>query len=882
MASLALSIMGTAIAGPIGGAIGAAVGGLIDSKLFPGPKVPMPTVTTSTYGNAIPLLYGPYNRVGTNMIWSSPIRKVQNKSLKFLLGKGKGQPFTYEVDVAMAVGAGPLQPSWCQTIWANGTVIFDASAGTIPPDPDENGVVTWDVSFETFQDFDFIVVYPGNQTQLPDPTIESYIGVGNVPAYRGTAYILIHGLKLTTFGNGVPTMNCLVQAQATRPSVGAVVTDMVRRSGLPINLASTSALGDSLQGMQITSQMDAQTAIKDLALVFNFDAGEVAGQLRCQPRGLPAYAAISDDLFGAYVYGGSPPEPWEWPRAPEIQLPKAASLTFFDPARFGNVNTQASKRSTGNATSNINYTTQLTLTSDQARKTADRMLWEAQIGRQTMITTVDDRAVCLEPAKTFAFPTPAGLETVRITKVARGANGVRELEASLEYSSLYFSSAPAAEADAQRNVLVITGPVNPPIFLEPPPGFPGVTGPTVLIAISGGEELIVNDAWNGCAVYASTDEEHWILAGTQVGATLMGFLIGRLDNNGGHPDTIDILDVSTEECGLEPASMSAYDAGIALMPYWVGGEWLSAQTVQGLGGMTYRLTNLYRGLFGSHNDVHATGQPFFLADDRLFRFPLPLEFVGHELHFRFVGGGESIATVVDYTYTPPGSSWGPGTAGVPEQPDLVGTTPAGSGILINWNPASSLSTVSSVEIFRAPGSDASFSEATLLTTVSPQQTSYTDGTAVPGQSYTYFVVFVNAAGPSIASESSGSTAMQIIPNTSITKAATATEVLFAGALVTFVTGGVVLASAADATKPAQGFVLDDYAEGDTATVYLPGGIDAMAVGCDGPGEYYLSLTPGEVTSFAPSGIGALQQEVGFGTPDAQLVFTPRSATVMWS
>ena len=103
-----------------------------------------------------------------------------------------------------------------QTLWANGQIIFDQTARHDLPDPDENGVVTWDVSFETFQDFESIVIYPGNNLQLPDPTIEAVVGIGNCPAYRGTAYMVINSLKLTTFGNGIPTMNCLVQAEGPR------------------------------------------------------------------------------------------------------------------------------------------------------------------------------------------------------------------------------------------------------------------------------------------------------------------------------------------------------------------------------------------------------------------------------------------------------------------------------------------------------------------------------------------------------------------------------------------------------------------------------------------------------------------------------------------
>jgi hypothetical protein len=53
--------------------------------------------------------------------------------------------------------------------------------------------------------YDSIEFYYGTETQLPSPTIEAVEGVGNVPAYRGTAYLVINNLQLGDFGNFVPS-----------------------------------------------------------------------------------------------------------------------------------------------------------------------------------------------------------------------------------------------------------------------------------------------------------------------------------------------------------------------------------------------------------------------------------------------------------------------------------------------------------------------------------------------------------------------------------------------------------------------------------------------------------------------------------------------------
>jgi len=58
--------------------------------------------------------------------------------------------------------------------------------------------------------YDSLTIYQGNQVS-PDPTIESYKGAGNVPAYKGLCYAVFHRLKLTDYGNRLPNLRFLVE-----------------------------------------------------------------------------------------------------------------------------------------------------------------------------------------------------------------------------------------------------------------------------------------------------------------------------------------------------------------------------------------------------------------------------------------------------------------------------------------------------------------------------------------------------------------------------------------------------------------------------------------------------------------------------------------------
>lgn len=755
MASLALSVVGTAIAGPIGGAIGGMVGGMIDNLLFPAPKPPLPTITASTYGNAIPLAYGPLNRLGVNMVWSSGYKRESKGAGKLHLGKSTGKAAkngtVYDADFAMVVAAGPLKPGWLQKVWANGTIIFDATVAHTRPTPDSNGVVVWDLSNKSHQMFDTITVYPGNDLQLPNPTMEASLGSGNCPAYKGTAYIVITNLQLTAFGNGIPVINVLVQAQPSI-TVGEICMDIVKRSGIDTNRASCSSLTSDVQGYVIASQTDGVSGIQPLALVYNFDVAEVTGSLRFVPRGSDPICCFTNDQMAGYAYGDQQPDAYQWPREPESTLPKMAALTFNDPSRDCNVNTQAAQRSTGSRQSNLSVTVPITLSSSVAAKVCDRMLWEPRIARQELTTSTTDRQIYLEAARTYAVETPAGFESVRITKRTRGVNGVIEIEGKRDFTSLYFSSAPGANAAAASNVLRIGGPVNPPFFIEPPSDFPGITQPTILIAVSGGDGTTFNPSWNGCSVYVSTDdiESDYVLIGVVGSAATMGKLTQNIASYGGsNPDAVHTLTVSTLESGGSPPTISTLDASDGLVPYYVGGEFMSIQTSIDLGSFQYQLTNLWRGLYGSSASAHSSGDTFIRIDDSVLRFPLPAEYVGRTTYFRFVSSGETLAGAMPYTHAPSGSGYGGGVGGVPTTMGAPGVSVGSVFANISWTPNPGSDNVTSYTVYRAPGLAQPFSASSAIATIAAD--TYTDTAVVSGDPYTWFTKANNAIGSSAAS-----------------------------------------------------------------------------------------------------------------------------------
>lgn len=219
MATLALAAVGAAVGSSIGGTVlgvsaaivGQTIGGLagtfIDRLLFTptikthqeGPRLNQAPVMTSTEGAVISRGYGRFSVRG-NVIWSTRfLEEVVTETQGGGKGLGGGQQSTtttYNYYVSFAVGLCEGEIASVERIWADGKLL--------------------DLSEYTYR------IYKGTETQTPDSFIETKEGSGNVPAYRGLAYIVFEEMLLEDFGNRIPQLDF----EITRP-LSTTVTDTV-------------------------------------------------------------------------------------------------------------------------------------------------------------------------------------------------------------------------------------------------------------------------------------------------------------------------------------------------------------------------------------------------------------------------------------------------------------------------------------------------------------------------------------------------------------------------------------------------------------------------------------------------------------------------------
>lgn len=177
-----------------GAAVGSAVGGLIDPPKGPniqGPRMGDLAAQSAGYGSTIPRIYGQMATFG-NVFWveNNRIKEVAKKKKN---GKGGGgsttTTYSYYATFAVSLCRGPIQG--VRRVWVGSKLIYDASSVSIDQIAASNAGAK------------YFKLYTGSDTQLPDERMEATLGVGNVPAYRGLAYLVFEDYPLKDHGNSL-------------------------------------------------------------------------------------------------------------------------------------------------------------------------------------------------------------------------------------------------------------------------------------------------------------------------------------------------------------------------------------------------------------------------------------------------------------------------------------------------------------------------------------------------------------------------------------------------------------------------------------------------------------------------------------------------------
>ncbi|MCB1332328.1 MAG: glycoside hydrolase/phage tail family protein [Roseivivax sp.] len=273
MATILLSAAGAAIGSSIGGTVlglsatavgrfvGASIGRAIDQRLLGQGAEAVETgrldrlrLTGAGEGRPVARVWGRM-RVGGHVIWATEFAEHVSESG----GGGKGGPpqpkvrrYSYSVSLAVALCEGTILG--VSRVWADGVEVAP-------------------------QDLN-MRVYTGSPDQMPDPKMEAVEGTGQVPAYRGVAYVVFEDLRLEPFGNRVPQFSFEVTRAVQDDPLD--VPHCLRAVALmpgsgEYALATTPVTFDFGAGSGAVANVHSASGLSDLETSLGFLADEVPG-----------------------------------------------------------------------------------------------------------------------------------------------------------------------------------------------------------------------------------------------------------------------------------------------------------------------------------------------------------------------------------------------------------------------------------------------------------------------------------------------------------------------------------------------------------------------------------------------------------------------------
>ena len=152
---------------------------------------------TAKEGEPRPIVYGIGRPIGGNIMYmSQPVKRMVKTYVGKSGGKGGGSKKKQYQDVehvyryyAISVCEGPI--TGFRRIWRNGALVYDARKGS------EWGAKNNHLFFQNYR------LYTGSWGQMPDSMLQSRWGM-DIPAHRGTAYLVADNEDLTDFGGAIP------------------------------------------------------------------------------------------------------------------------------------------------------------------------------------------------------------------------------------------------------------------------------------------------------------------------------------------------------------------------------------------------------------------------------------------------------------------------------------------------------------------------------------------------------------------------------------------------------------------------------------------------------------------------------------------------------
>jgi hypothetical protein len=500
-----------------------------------------------------------------------------------------------------------------------------------------------------------IRVYLGDESQTPDSIIEAAMGAGNVPAFRGTCYVVIDGLLLRDWGNRLPQFTFLVRAQ-NHESCAAGISNILERAQINYSLGqyNVDAVAHSIRGYSLTGPTTSIAAIEPIMQAYDILVQESNSSLVFFQRGAETVIDVDADDVACGEKGQRGVVPFRLTDPSGFDLPREVNVTYQDPTNDWQKGSQRHIRNDQPTIQVLNIDLPLVMHPSDAANVAANRLWRGYAERAQVEGTLPPSYFHVEENDIIRVPYQGELYSIRISDVTIGNNYL------IAYKGLLTGSEPADEAITCSKRINKATPVQPivqalPVLLDTVALTDDDAGtPGVYAAISANS---LEGTFNGAAVYVSSDGQNFSAANALPMPATMGYTTNALADGvtEGYWDYANTVDVEMIEGTLQSVSEARLLAGANRA--WLGKELIAYQNATLIGPRKYRLSSILRGLRATSMKNHVAGDRLiFISPDSTHFVPVSGSAVGQYRYFKFLQQGQSLAQVGTWSIQVTGGS----------------------------------------------------------------------------------------------------------------------------------------------------------------------------------------------------------------------------------
>jgi len=622
MATDVFGIIGTNIGGPIGGFIGRLIGGAIDTAISGGggrssSRVEGLAIQGSAYGSPIPLVFGTL-RIAGNVIWSDGV--IEHKESEGSGGKGGpggGESTINRYTSSFAVALSGRKIDRIDRIWADGKLIRES-----------DGPLSVGGQMR---------VYLGDEDQEVDPVIESILGVGQVPSYRGIAYVVFEDLELAEFANRVPNLTFEIVADGGQAALATIVQELASIGD--IDLVDTTSLSPIITGFAVDGSVTFREAVDDLSIYHDVLSVE-RGRLLIM-KDVPQQAVLIPEADLGARSDQQQGQALESTRIQDWELPSELLVEYLDPARDYQTNVQRARRLLSRRGGQLKHGANVAISAQDAKAAAERNLNVAWTARETATFSLTASYLALEPGDfvTTSYDGvshPVLVEERRLSDFIVSLSGPHFASENTVANVLADSGADITQTAASQGITHYE--------LMDVPLLPGENPSAARYLYAAGGE---NAVWRSATLFESLDSE---VSFTRKTSSQVQARIGFMETGIGFagPELWDeinrpIVQLYNPSLSLESMpEIALFNGANAVV---VGGEVLQFREAYALGSGRYELRGLLRGRLGTESEIsnHSVGDRFvFLEPAGLAAVPTNLGHIGQSRAYRAVGPLESL------------------------------------------------------------------------------------------------------------------------------------------------------------------------------------------------------------------------------------------------